>query len=123
MEENTIVEKNEKPQSLEGLHIFLRIIAVMLFLIGAYFLLTNPSTNSNSASIRPGMQTLIDNIPLIEYGMAGLISLICLIVAFIAKKDSPKLALVILIAGIAVPLIVWYLHISFPQPHLVPTPN
>lgn len=59
MEENTIVEKNEKPQSLEGLHIFLRIIAVMLFLIGAYFLLTNPSTNSNSASISPGMQTFI----------------------------------------------------------------
>lgn len=43
--------------------------------------------------------------------------------SFIARKDSPKLALVILIAGIAVPLIVWYLHISFPQPHLVPTPN
>ena len=123
MEENTIVEKNEKSQSLEELHIFLRIIAVMLFLIGAYFLLTNPSTNSNSASISPGMQTLIDNIPLIEYGMAGLISLICLIVAFITRKDAPKLALVILIAGIAVPLIVWYLHISFPQPHLVPTPN
>ena len=123
MEENTIVEKNEKPQSLEGLHIFLRIIAVMLFLIGAYFLLTNPSTNSNSASISPGMQTIIDNMDVMEYGMAGFISLICLIVAFIARKDSPKLALVILIAGIAVPLIVWYLHISFPQPHLVPTPN
>ena len=123
MEENLIDEKSEKSQFLEELHIFLHIIAVMLFLIGAYFLLTNPSTNSNSASISPGMQTLIDNIPLIEYGMAGFISLICLIVAFIARKDSPKLALVILIAGIAVPLIVWYLHISFPQPHLVPTPN
>ena len=123
MDENTIVEKNEKAQSLEELHIFLRIITVMLFLIGAYFLLTNPSTNSNSTSISPGMQTIIDNIDLIEYGMAGLISLICLIVAFIAKKDSPKLALVILIIGIAIPLIVWYLHISFPQPHLVPTPN
>lgn len=120
MDENIIEEKSEKSQSLEELHIFLRIIAVMLFLIGAYFLLTNPSTNSNSASISPVMQTLIDNIPLIEYGMAGFISLICLIVAFIARKDSPKLALVILIAGIAVPLIVWYLHISFPQPHLVP---
>lgn len=123
MEENTIVEKNEKPQSLEGLHIFLRIIAVMLFLIGAYFLLTNPSTNSNSASIRPGMQTLIDNIPLIEYGMAGLISLVCLIVAFITRKDAPKFALIVLIIGITIPLIVWYLNISFPQPHLVPTPN
>ena len=123
MDENTIVEKNEKAQSLEELHIFLRIITVMLFLIGAYFLLTNPSTNSNSTSISPGMQTIIDNIDLIEYGMAGLISLICLIVAFIAKKDSPKLALVILIIGIAIPLIVWYLHISFPQPRLVPTPN
>ena len=123
MDENTIVEKNEKSQSLEELHIFLRIITVMLFLIGAYFLLTNPSTNSNSASISSGMQTIIDNMDLIEYGMAGFISLICLIVAFIARKDSPKLALVILIAGIAVPLIVWYLHISFPQPRLVPSPN
>lgn len=120
MEENTIVEKNEKPQSLEGLHIFLRIIAVMLFLIGAYFLLTNPSTNSNSASIRPGMQTLIDNIPLIEYGMAGLISLVCLIVAFITRKDAPKFALIVLIIGITIPLIVWYLNISFPQPRIVP---
>lgn len=123
MDENIIEEKSKKSQSLEELHIFLRIIAVMLFLIGAYFLLTNPSTNSNSTSINPGMQTIIDNMDLIEYGMAGFISLICLIVAFIARKDSPKLALVILIAGIAVPLIVWYLHISFPQPHLVPTPN
>ena len=123
MDENTIVEKNEKSQSLEELHIFLRIIAVMLFLIGAYFLLTNPSTNSNSASISPGMQTLIDNIPLIEYGMAGLISLICLIVAFITRKDAPKFALIVLIIGIAIPLIVWYLHISFPQPRIAPISN
>lgn len=121
MDENIIEEKSEKSQSLEELHIFLRIIAVMLFLIGAYFLLTNPSTNSNSASISPGMQTIIDNMPLIEYGMAGLMSLLCLIVAFIARKESPKLALVILIIGIAIPLIAWYLHISFPQTHIVPT--
>lgn len=120
MDENIIEEKNEKSQSLEELHIFLRIIAVMLFLIGAYFLLTNPSTNSNSASINPGMQILIDNIPLIEYGMAGLISLICLIVAFITRKDAPKFALIVLIIGIVIPLIVWYLHISFPQPRVVP---
>lgn len=120
MEENTIVEKNEKSQSLEELHMFLRSIAVILFLIGAYFLLTSPNTNSNSASISPGMQTLIDNIPLIEYGMAGLISLICLIVAFITRKDAPKFALIVLIIGIAIPLIVWYLHISFPQPRIVP---
>lgn len=120
MDENIIEEKNEKPQSLEELHIFLRIIAVMLFLIGAYFLLTNPSTNSNSASISPGMQTLIDNIPLIEYGMAGLISLVCLIVAFITRKDAPKFALIVLIIGITIPLIVWYLNISFPQPRIVP---
>ena len=120
MDENIIEEKNEKSQSLEELHIFLRIIAVMLFLIGAYFLLTNPSTNSNSASISPGMQILIDNIPLIEYGMAGLISLICLIVAFITRKDAPKFALIVLIIRIVIPLIVWYLHISFPQPRVVP---
>lgn len=123
MEENTIVKKNEKSQSLEELHIFLCITAIILFLIGAYLLSTNPSTNSNSASISPGMQMLIDNIPLIEYGMAGLISLICLIVAFITRKDAPKFALIVLIIGITIPLIVWYLHISFPQPHIVPVPN
>lgn len=123
MDENLIEEKTAKSQSLEELHIFLSIISIILFLVGAYLMLTNPSTNPNSTSIRPGMQTIIDNMDLIEYGMAGFISLICLTVAFIARKDSPKLALVILIAGIAVPLIVWYLHISFPQPHLVPSPN
>lgn len=120
MEENIIAEKSEKSQFLEGLSICLRIIAVVFLLIGVYMLLTNQGTSSNSIS--PGMQTIIDNMDLIEYGMAGFISLICLIVAFIARKDSPKLALVILIAGIAVPLIVWYLHISFPHPRLVPTP-
>lgn len=121
MEENIIAEKSEKSQFLEGLSICLRIIAVVFLLIGVYMLLTNQGTSSNAIS--PGMQTLIDNMPLIEYGMAGLISLICLIVAFIARKDSPKLALVILIIGIAIPLLVWYLHISFPQPRLVPSPN
>jgi hypothetical protein len=120
MEENLIKEKSEKSQFLERLSICLRIIAIILFVIGAYFLLTNPSTNSNSASISPGMQTLIDNIPLIEYGMAGLISLICLIVAFITRKDAPKFALIVLIIGIAIPLIVWYLNISFPQPRIAP---
>ena len=121
MEENTIVEKNEKSQSLETLSICLRIIAIVSLIIGVYLLLTNSGTSSNSIS--PGMQTIIDNMDLIEYGMAGLISLICLIIAFIARKDSPKLALIILIMGVAIPLIVWYLHISFPQPRLVPTPN
>ena len=120
MEENLIEEKTEKSQFLERLSIYLRIITIVSLIIGVYLLLTNPSTSSNSASISPGMQTIIDNMPLIEYGMAGLISLVCLIVAFIARKESPKLALVILIIGIAIPLIVWYLHISFPQPHLVP---
>lgn len=121
MNENIIEEKSEKSQFLEGLHIFLRIIAIISLIIGVYMLLTNSGTSSNSISL--GMQTIIDNMDLIEYGMAGFISLICLIVAFIARKDSPKLTLVILIAGIAVPLIVWYLHISFPQPRIVPTPN
>lgn len=123
MDENLIKEKSEKPQFLERLSICLRIIAIVSLIIGVYLLVMNPSTNSHQTSISPGVQTIIDNMDLIEYGMAGFISLICLIVAFIARKDSPKLALVILIAGIAVPLIVWYLHISFPQPHLVPTPN
>ena len=121
MDENIIEEKSEKSQFLERLSICLRIIAIVSLIIGVYLLLTNQGTSSNSIS--PGMQMLIDNIPLIEYGMAGLISLICLIVAFIARKDAPKFALIFLIAGIAIPLIVWYLHISFPQPRLVPSPN
>ena len=118
MDENIIEEKSEKSQSLEGLHIFLRIIAIISLIIGVYMLLTNSGTSSNSIS--PGIQTIIDNMDLIEYGMAGLISLICLIVAFIARKDSPKFALIVLIIGIAIPLIVWYLNISFPQPRIVP---
>lgn len=121
MDENLINEKSEKSQFLETLSICLRIIAIVSLIIGVYLLLTNSGTSSNSIS--PGMQTIIDNMDLIEYGMAGLISLICLIIAFIARKDSPKLALIILIMGVAIPLIVWYLHISFPQPRLVPSPN
>lgn len=119
MDENLIEEKSEKSRFLEGLSICLRIIAIVSLIIGVYLLLMNPSSNS----ISPGMQTLIDNIPLIEYGMAGLISLICLIVAFITRKDAPKFALIVLIIGIAIPLIVWYLHISFPQPRIVPVPQ
>lgn len=121
MDENLINEKSEKSQFLEGLSICLRIIAIVSLIIGVYMLLTNSGTSSNSIS--PGMQTLIDNMPLIEYGMAGIISLICLIVAFIARKDSPRLALVILIMGIAIPLFVWYVHSAFPQTRFVPTPN
>lgn len=121
MNENIIEERPEKSQSLERLHIFLRIIAIVSLIIGVYMLLTNQGTSSNAIS--PGMQALIDNMPLIEYGMAGLISIICLIVAFITRKESPKLALVILIIGITIPLIVWCLHISFPQPHIVPVSN
>ena len=118
MDENLIEEKS---QFLERLSICLRIIAIVSLIIGVYLLLTNPGASSNSIS--PGMQTIIDNMDLIEYGMAGLISLICMIVAFITRKDAPKFAIFCLVAGIAVPLIVWYLHISFPQPRLVPTPN
>ena len=121
MDENLINEKSEKSQFLETLSICLRIIAIVSLIIGVYLLLTNSGTSSNSIS--PGMQTLIDNIPLIEYGMAGLISLICLIVAFITRKDAPKFALIVLIIGIAIPLIVWYLHISFPQSRIVPVPQ
>ena len=121
MDENLIKEKSEKPQFLERLSICLRIIAIVSLIIGVYLLLTNQGTSSNSIS--PGWQTLIDNMDLIEYGMAGFISLICLIVAFIARKDSPKLALVILIIGIAIPFFVWYINSVFPQPHLIPTPN
>lgn len=86
MKENLIEEKSEKSQFLERLSICLRIIAVVSLIIGVYILLTNQGTSSNTIS--PGMQTLIDNMPLIEYGMAGLISLICLIVAFITRWVS-----------------------------------
>lgn len=120
MEENLINKKSEKSKFLEGLSICLRIIAIVSLIIGVYLLLTNQGTSSNSIS--PGMQTIIDNMGLIEYGMAGLISIVCLIVAFINRKDAPKFALIVLIIGIAIPLIVWYLHISFPQPRLVPAP-
>lgn len=118
MDENIIEERPEKSQSLEGLHIFLRIIAIVSLIIGVYMLLTNQGASSNAIS--PGMQALIDNMPLIENGMAALISLICLVLAFITRKEAPKLAIFFLIAGITVPLIVWYLHISFPQPRIVP---
>lgn len=117
MEEQPIVEKKSK--NLEQLYIFLRIIPIIFLLIVVYMFLTNQDTNS----ISPGMQALIDNMPLIEYGMAGIISLICLIVAFVIRKDAPKFAIFCLVAGIAVPLIVWYLHMSFPQPHIVPVSN
>ena len=115
-EEQPIVE--EKSKSLEQLYIFLRIIPIVFLLIVVYLFLTNQGSNS----INPGMQTLIDNMPLIEYGMAGLINLICLVLAFITRKEAPKLAIFFLIAGIAVPLIVWYLHTTFPEPQIVPAP-
>ena len=121
MDKNIIEEKSEKSQFLERLSICLRIIAIVSLIIGVYLLLTNQGTSSNSIS--PGWQTLIDNMDLIEYGMAGFISLICLIVAFIAKKDSPRLALVILIIGIAIPFFVWYINSFFTQTHLLTTPN
>ena len=121
MEENFIEGKSEKSQFLERLSICLRIIAIVSLIIGVYLLVMNPG--ASSTSISSGMQTIIDDMDLIEYGMAGLISLICLIVAFINRKDSPKLALVILIIGIAIPFFVWYLHVRFPEPRLVPTPN
>lgn len=121
MDENIIEEKSEKSQFLERLSICLRIIAIVSLIIGVYMLLTNPGTSSNAIS--PGMQTIIDNMDLIEYGMAGLISLICLIVAFITRKDAPKFALIVLIIGIAIPFFVWYINSVFPQTHLVPTPN
>jgi len=41
MDENIIEEKSEKSQFLEGLHIFLRIIAIISLIIGLYMLLMN----------------------------------------------------------------------------------
>ncbi len=116
MDENLIEEKSEKSQSLEELHMFLRIIAVVLFLIGAYFLLTNTGSNTASiSSISPGMQKLIDSMPYIEFGILAIISLICLIVAFIVCKDSPVMALILLAVGIGALLLVWFVGNSISQ--------
>lgn len=112
-------EKSEKSKflDLEGLHIWLRIIAIILLLIGIYILLTNQGTSLHS--INPGMQTLIDYMPVIEIGMSFLIGLICLAVAAITlKKDEPKLAIFFFVAGIGMPLLVWYLNVGF-----LPIPN
>ena len=112
-------EKSEKSKflDLEGLRIWLRIIAIILLLIGVYMLLTNQGTSTHS--INPGMQKFADYMPAIEIGMSFLIGLICLAVAVIAlKKDEPKLAIFFFVAGIGMPLLVWYLNVGF-----LPTPN
>ena len=124
MEENLIEEKSEKSKflDLKGLRIWLRIIAIILLLIGVYMLLTNQGTSSHS--INPGMQKLIDYMPIIEFGMSLLIGLICLTVATITlKKDEPKLAIFFFIAGIGIPLIVWYLNVGFLPIHFSPALN
>ena len=115
MDENLIKEKSEKSQSLERLSICLRIVAIVSLLIGAYLLLTNPNTGSNSTSIRSGMQTLNDNVPMIEFGMTVVVGLVLLILAFINRKESPKLALFYLVIGIGLPLLIWFLGSLIPQ--------
>lgn len=115
MEENLIDEKTEKSQFLERLSICLRIVAIVSLLIGAYLLLTNPGTSSDSASISSGMQTLIDSAPIIEFGMTVIVGLVLLTLAFINRKDSPKLALFYLAIGIGLPLLIWFLGHSIPQ--------
>lgn len=107
MEENLIEEKSEKSQFLERLSICLRIVAIVLLLVGAYLLVTN--TGSNSTSISPGMQTLTDNAPMIEFGMTVIVGLVLLILAFVNRKESPKLALFYLAIGIGLPLLIWFL--------------
>lgn len=115
MEENIIEEKTEKSQYLEWLSIVLPIIAIVSLLIGAYLLLTNPNTSSNSTSISSGMQTLINNAPMIEFGMTVVVGLVLLILAFINRKESPKLALFYLAIGIGLPLLIWFLGSLIPQ--------
>ena len=123
MEENLIEEKTEKSQLLERLSIYLRIIAIISFIISAYLLLTNSNTNSTSAPISPGMQTIIDNAPMIEFGMATIVGLVLLILAFINRKKSPKLAIIYLAIGIGLPLPISFLNSIFSQTHIVPTPQ
>ena len=92
-------EQTKKSQFLERLSICLRIIALISFIIGVYLLLTNPNTSSNSTSISPEMQTFINNMPYMGFGMSVIISLIMFILAFIDRKESPKLALILLAIG------------------------
>lgn len=115
MEENIIEEKPEKSQFLKRLSICLRIITIISFIIGVYLLLTNPSTHSNSASISPEMQTFINNMSYIGFGMSVIISLTMFIIAFIDRKESPKLALILLAIGIVVPLLTWLIASSMQQ--------
>lgn len=124
MDENIIEEKSEKSKflDLEGLRIWLRIIAIISLLIGVCMLLTNHGTSSTSIS--PETQTLISYMSVIEIGMSIPIGLISLAVAVInLKKDKPKLAIFFLIAGIAFPLLVWYLNVGFLPIHFIPALN
>lgn len=123
MEENIIEEKPEKSQFLERLSICLRIIALISFIIGVYLLLTNPSTSSNATSISPKMQALINNMPYIGFGMSVIISLTMFIIAFIDRKESPKLSLILLAIGIVVPLLTWLLASSISQTELAVVPQ
>lgn len=123
MEENLIEKKIKKSQFLERLSICLRIIAIISFIIGAYLLLTNPSAGSDSTSINPGMQTIIDNAPMIEFGMTTIVGLVLLILAFVNRKESPKLAIIFLAVGIGLPLLTWLLTSSMSHTSFTPVPQ
>lgn len=113
-------ETTEKSRSLEGLYIFLRIVGIISFIVGAYLLLTSTYSGTSSTSISSGWQTLADNIQYIEFGMIVSVSLVCLIVAFALRKDSKRLAIFFIILGLSLPLLAWLLTISIPQPQIIP---
>lgn len=113
-------ETTKKSRSLETLHIFLRILGIISFIVGAYLLLTDTYSGTSSTSISSGWQTLADNVHYIEFGMIASVSLVCLIVAFAVRKDSKRLAIFFIILGLSLPLLVWLLTISIPQTQLIP---
>lgn len=120
MEEKPIIE--EKSNNLEKLSICLRLISIVSIIIGLCLMLTNPNTNSNSTSISPGLQMMIDNMPIIEFVMLTIMSLIFLILAFITRK-TPILAIIFLIIAIGTPLVAWIITSHIPQTSLIPAPQ
>ena len=112
----------EKSNNLEILHAFLRITSIICFTIGLYMIMTNPNTSSNTNSISPGLQIMIDKMPIIEFVMLTIMSLMCLILAFMTRK-TPHLAIVFLIIAIGVPLIAWLITNNISQTRLIPVPQ
>ena len=120
MDETIFEERSEKSQFLERLSICLRIIAVVSLVVGVYLLLTNSVSSSNSSSMSYGMQQLTDIVPYLIFGVISIISLICLVVAFVVRKYAPILALFLLVCGISMPIVAWLYVAGQSQIQIVP---